>query len=143
MTNQLFITNLQSSADFRFLLSEEISSVPWEGVFFETKPISKGTLENEMEFVIVKSSAVASIVANKKPFLSHIQDGPLNGVVSFPNLGKDATLIVPCQNEGQNIQSYGHLLTFLRQVPAEQKDNLWKLVGDELENRLESGAPVW
>ena len=125
-------------------MSESISdATSAKGVFFETKPMTKESLQEPLEFVLVDSSSVASITANIAPFAKHLRDCSENEVRSFLNLGKDACLVCPCPNEGVNSQTYAHLMSFLRDAPVTQQVKLWKLVGEELENRLKKGHPVW
>ena len=38
--------------------------------------------------------------------------------------------------------SYGHLASFMRHVPEEQKHNLWQKVGEVMQKNL-SDAPIW
>jgi hypothetical protein len=61
-------------------------------------------------------------------------------VVSFPNLGKDAILVVPCPRGP--VSAYGHLAAFVRTAPEPQKHALWELVGRVMQQHLGT-APVW
>lgn len=61
-------------------------------------------------------------------------------MVAFPNLGKDAILVVPCPRGSPS--AYGHLAAFVRQAPKDQTHALWALVGDAMVQRLGT-KPVW
>jgi hypothetical protein len=61
-------------------------------------------------------------------------------VVSFANLGGDATLVVP--RPIADPSAYGHLAAFVRLAPQRQRLALWRAVGEVMQNRL-SKKPVW
>jgi len=143
MTNHQFITQLRTSSSFRSLLTDTILASEFDGAFMEFKAMSLSLLEAPVEFVLVNSAAVSSISADFNAFSSQLEDSTTNEVRSFANLGGDATLISPCWNENQSIQSYAHLMNFLREAPTKQVQNLWQLVGNKLEERLQHGKPVW
>jgi hypothetical protein len=65
---------------------------------------------------------------------------PGRGVVEFPNLGRDAIMVVPCPIGAAS--KYGHLAAFIRQAPESQKHALWEVVGEAMERRL-GKSPVW
>jgi hypothetical protein len=48
-------------------------------------------------------------------------------VCSFPNLGRDATLISPLPQPNINDTTYSHLSSFIRNAPKEQISQFWKL----------------
>lgn len=60
--------------------------------------------------------------------------------MTFPNLGRDATLVVPCPLADHS--AYGHLAAFVRHAPEHQRDALWQAVGEAMANRV-SKRPVW
>ena len=76
-------------------------------------------------------------------------------VVSFPNLGGDAHLVVPCppvknqsSNEQQNYQNiYGHLASFMKlNNNLEQVHNFWIQVGKIFEEEIQQrkgDQPIW
>jgi hypothetical protein len=61
-------------------------------------------------------------------------------VVSFANLGGDATLVVPCPLADPS--AYGHLAAFVRLAPERQRDALWRAVGEAMARRV-GDRPVW
>ena len=61
-------------------------------------------------------------------------------VVTFPNLGADATLVVPCPIGERGC--YWHLADFLRRGPVDQIDELWRCVAVAMNDRV-GVRPVW
>lgn len=139
MTNFDFIQNLEESEQFREFFTQTLTSVEYNGAFFETKPMKNSQIHSELEFVLVESTEVSNIQADPNPFDYHFYLCGNTEVRAFQNLGGDATLIAPCPNE----RNYGHLLQFLREGPEEQISELWRMVGYELNIRLSSNSPVW
>jgi hypothetical protein len=65
-------------------------------------------------------------------------------VVSFPNLGGDARLVVPTPQPGTPAPTYAHLARFCRQAPVAQLAALWRAVGTEvLAWWAGTTAPLW
>jgi hypothetical protein len=54
-------------------------------------------------------------------------DGSPPSVCSFPNLGRDATLISPLPQPNIDDTTYSHLSSFIRNAPKEQISQFWKL----------------
>lgn len=57
-------------------------------------------------------------------------------MISFPNLGNDALLVVPCNENSDSPQSYMHLANFMRMGPDEQIKIFWKEVVKQMFQRL-------
>ena len=68
----------------------------------------------------------------------------MQSVMSFHNLSKDATLVVPLPRVSES-RIYIHLANFLRHAPKHQKLDLWRLALDELLQKIEThpNRPVW
>jgi len=107
---------------------------------WETPPITSNTIQCNFEFVIIskpESSAYPDLEAYKEYFDTA---GPNNGVVTFPNLGHDAHLIVPSPlKEGVN---YSGLAEFFSHAPRPQQHALWKVLAREIKLRL-SEKNMW
>ena len=71
----------------------------------------------------------------KKYFSSQEQD-----IVTFPNLGKDATLVVPRPLVSNS--TYTHIANFVRQAPSLQQVKLWKTLGSVTQKNLGQN-PIW
>ena len=74
-----------------------------------------------------------------RDFQEHFDDCP-DDVLVFPNLGGDATMIVPRPREG--VPGYPHIAGFVRHAPMAQQLRLWKTVGETLHGLL-GDAPLW
>ena len=130
---QLWKHNDEFNSFYRHLLSAS----EYAGFFWELKPVQKNSLGADFEFVLVNSSILPGIKAEQRSFAEHFKGG---NVVSFPNLGGDAKLIVPeCRSEEQH---YAHLAAFVRNAPAEQVIDFWKMVGTEFGNAI-GDSPKW
>lgn len=102
--------------------------------------MTAATSSREFEFVLLDSPSLAAIPA-EDAFAKYFDSAAMKrGVVEFPNLGKDAILVVPCPQAPAS--AYGHLAAFVREAPDAQRHALWKLVGEAMERRL-GKEPVW
>jgi len=133
------LTHWQQDAEFRSFFFGLLSSSSFSAFRWETPPVTKGTSNRAFEFVLLDSPGLAA-VPDPKPFARHLANAPPSGVVAFPNLGKDAVLVVPTQLGPQS--AYGHLASFVRHAPEAQKHELWKMVGEAMSRRL-NDKPVW
>ena len=80
-------------------------------------------------------SKVDNILIFFRAFEKHFRRCP-NRVISFPNLGNDALLVVPCNENSDSPQSYMHLANFMRMGPDEQIKIFWKEVVKQMFQRL-------
>jgi hypothetical protein len=129
----------QQDEDFRSWFIDLLAVAPFSPFRWETPPITAKTADRLFEFVLLDSPELA-----RRPdpgaFAEHFRGANTTRVVEFPNLGKDAILVVPCP-DGRS-SAYGHLAAFIRQAPERQKHALWKQVGAAMVRRL-GDAPVW
>lgn len=95
------------------------------------------TLDEAFEFVLVNSSTLPGLTAEKHFFEKYFSG---ESVVSFPNLGGDAQLIVPTDKSADN--NYTHLATFVRNAAPEQVDKFWQVVA-EIYRKSISETPKW
>ena len=61
-------------------------------------------------------------------------------IATFPNLGGDATLVVPTPRADDS--AYGHIAAFVRNAPTDQQHELWKAVADAMAANL-ADRPLW
>jgi hypothetical protein len=129
----------QHDADFRSWFIGLLADAPFPAIRWETPPITTATADRPFEFVLLDSPGLAR---NPDPdaFAEHMSGAAENGVVEFPNLGKDAIMIVPCPSSP--LSAYGHIGAFMRQAPGPQRHALWELVGAAMGRRL-GAKPVW
>lgn len=129
---------LRDDKTFRTFLSETLADVPFPAFRWETPGVTTKTASKPFEFV-VSDSPELSRRPDRKAFAEHFADAGVEAI-TFKNLGGDAILVVPTP-QGE-LQAYGHLAPFLRSAPTSQQHELWRLVGEEMTNRL-GDRPVW
>lgn len=125
-------------ADFRAFFNDLLVDAPFSAFRWETPPITTATANRPFEFVLIDSPGLATH-PNINAFAEHFRDSS-SGVVEFPNLGRDATLIAPCPSGP--LSAYSHLGSFVRQAAASQKHALWQAVSAAMQRRL-GPQPVW
>lgn len=129
----------QQDDEFRSWFISLLADSPFAAFRWETPPISATTVNRPFEFVLIDSPGLAR-TPDEDAFSMHFSQEPNTGVVVFPNLGKNAILVVPCPQTLST--AYGHLGAFIRQAPESQRHELWKSVGVAMEQRI-SSRPVW
>lgn len=123
----------KSSSEFGVFFNSILKECSFEAFFWEVKPVISSTLDEAFEFVLVESSALATLNANKFPFAKYLLSND-SDVVVFPNLGKDALLVVP--NEIGQVNDYTHIANFVRNASRNQVVQLWKKVGEVYEKEI-------
>lgn len=131
------LTLWQEEEAFCAFFNALLADSAFRGFRWETPPITKQTQDREFEFVLVESNKLLRRV-DAVAFSEHF--GDTAAAVAVPNLGGDATLIVPCPR-GENA-AYGHLAAFVRQAPEQQRLKFWQLVGQTMLERV-SDQPLW
>lgn len=129
----------QDDEEFRALFVQILSDAPFEAHRWETPPITVETVPRPFEFVLLNSPGLARTV-DPDPFREHFLFDDSEGVVAFENLRKDALLVVPSPRGSED--AYGHLAAFVRRAPEAQVHELWRVVGESMEQKL-SDDPVW
>ncbi|MBY0457438.1 MAG: hypothetical protein K2V38_08895 [Gemmataceae bacterium] len=128
---------LRDDPAFRAWFNDLLAAVPFTAFRWETPGTTLADALGSFEFVALDAPFLAR---NPDPeaFAEHFRpDAP---VVAFPNLGGDATLIVPCPRAAHT--AYGHLAAFAREAPEAQRDAFWKLVAVATINALGT-TPMW
>jgi hypothetical protein len=125
---------------FRTFFNQLLADAPYRAFRWETPPLTLARFEEPFEFVLLDSPALERNV-DRHSFAEHFRDKA--EVAVFENLGRDATLVVPCPRNPAD--AYGHLAAFVREAPVEQCDALWRAVGQAMHQRLASRPedPVW
>ena len=129
----------QDDVDFRSMFLGLLANSPFAAFRWETPPITTATASRPFEFVLLDSPGLARN-PDANAFGEHFSRGSERGVVEFPNLGKDAIMVVPCPIGP--ISDYGHIGAFVRHAPEVQRHSLWKSVGAAMQRRLDT-KPVW
>lgn len=129
----------RSDPEFRSFFTTLLAGAPFTAFRWETPPITAATSGRTFEFVLLDSPELVT-APDQGAFAEHFRGAADGGVVEFPNLGKDAILVVPCPIGPPS--AYGHLAAFVRRAPEAQRHALWELVGAAMERRL-GATPVW
>jgi hypothetical protein len=116
----------QHDTEFCALFIALLADAPFAAFRWETLPITTATESRPFEFVLLDSPGLAS-TPDANAFARYFNGAATVGVVEFPNLGRDAIMIVPCPLGARS--AYGHLAAFVREAPESQKHALWQLVG--------------
>jgi hypothetical protein len=128
---------------FNDLLRTHFTRIDGDGAyFFECPAITSSNSTVDFEFVLIPSTALSKVKADHHAFSKHLAKAEKNqSVVTFPNIGGDSLLIVPCP--GTQNYSYAHLADFIRSAPALQANYLWQKVAEETIKRLRNGQKLW
>ena len=131
----------RSHAPFRSQLIAVLAASPYAAYFWETPPITTASLAQPFEFVLSDARGLASASPDVSAFREHFDsDDDRDGIVVFENLGRDATLVVPCPLAAP--EAYVHLAAFLRNAPEAQTHALLRCVAHEALSRA-SSRPLW
>jgi hypothetical protein len=126
---------------FLAALVAELAGAPYAAYFWETPPITVGTSDRPFEYVLVDAPGLASAAPEEGAFREHFSnDADGDDVVTFPNLGGDATLVVPCPVGP--LSSYAHLAAFVRHAGEWQRHALFSALGASVLSHL-SDRPLW
>ena len=117
-----WINFLKESEEFVEFFVDILKSNKYDAFFWEVKPTNLKKVNEEFEFVLVKSRTLSKVEANESSFKECFEKG--KEVISFPNLRGDAQLVVPTPiNE---IENYNHLANFVRKAPKKQVMKFWE-----------------
>ena len=107
-------------------------------VFWET---SRCTPLGNSEFKQKKTRASAELPmdsrADSSPFRAHLKGR--RSATSFPNLGKNATLVSPA-DKGKN---FSHIGNFYKHASGAEMKDFWKTVAKAVEDRIKLGESVY
>ncbi|MBX9654618.1 hypothetical protein K2Y11_13465 [bacterium] len=125
---------------FRTYFTQLLADSPFTAFRWENPPLTRESGTNLFEFVLIDRPSIDR-PADGTPFKKYFEEAsPSRNVTSFASLGKDATLIVPLPRGPRD--AYPHLGAFVRSAPTAQRDELWSVVGSELERQLGT-KPIW
>jgi hypothetical protein len=131
----------RSNESFRSFFTECVRDSGFDAFFWETPPVTLSSLEQPFEFVVVEGGSLGRLRPDPQPFSEHFSNRSSPSVLCFPNLGGDATLIVPVPITSDH-SSYTHFGTFLRTAPRQQIDFFWQTVGTAMQQQI-STSPTW
>lgn len=134
ISNQQFLQLLENESSFRSFYNEFLIGLGYEAFFWENKPMMKSNLDAHYECNIINTDFLSGKSPEVQTFRSYFKEG--RQVVTFPNLGNDAQLIVPCPVEHN--EGYAHIGAFIRQAPESQMQEFWQTVGKEMLNHIQN-----
>jgi hypothetical protein len=129
----------QDDEPFRSFFISLLASSKFAGYRWETPPVTAATADRPFEFVLLDAVGIER-APEPKAFAEQFRSAGGRQVVTFPNLGNDAVLVVPTALGPS--AAYVHLAAFVRHAPAAQVHALWRAVGAAVGSRL-SVKPVW
>lgn len=127
--------------DFRTYFTSVLGESEFSAFRWETPALSRALIDRPFEFVLIASLGFATRATDKGTYSEYFVDDDADfGVVTFPNLRGDSTLIVPSPRTDDDV--YGHLAAFVRGAMKEQSDALWRVVGVTMKS-LVGDRPIW
>jgi hypothetical protein len=151
----LWMVGSDEGRAFRGFTAETLAECPFQAFRWETPPVNDSNFDRLFEFVLVDSPSLDRPQSERQfrdQFGANTDD---ETVIVFPNIGRNAILVVPCPLVGPNQRAendrnaseefqfnYCHLSSFLRSGPPTQIDRFWIQVSTALHSRL-SAKPVW
>lgn len=138
ISNRNFLELLRDSQPFRKFYNRFLADTDYDAFFWENKPMTDQKLGDDYECNILNSNFLAGRSPDAQTFRQYFDEN--KKVVTFPNLGNDAELIVPCpQNENA---CYTHIGSFVRKADDDQIDEFWRVTGHEAHRAIGS-KPKW
>jgi len=131
---------LRDDADFRAFWNAALAASRWPAFFWETPPVTRATIDRELEMTLTDAPALAKVTADRSAFADRLDAAAGADVIAFPNLGGDAVLVVPIPVV--RADAYGHLGAFVRRAPPAQADHFWAKVAETALAHV-SDAPTW
>ena len=128
---------LVEDESFRELVLNEMRAAPYVAFRWETPPLDSTKSEQPFE-CLLHDSPELDVPADPTDFNTYFQTG--TEVVTFKNLGGDATLIVPCPIAKS--ANYSHIGSFHRSAPLSQQHAFWIAVANAALAKI-GPLPLW
>ncbi len=139
LTVEQVLHALRDDPAFRSGWNDALASLSFSAFRWETPVTTAETLGDPFEAVVVDSPSLGR-PQSPSAFAELFDVEPDRDVITAPNLGGDALMIIPSPRS--DAPCYGHLATFVRGAPPEQRDSLWKAVAVASLGRV-GDRPVW
>lgn len=140
LTFRELFEHLETDAAFTEWYTGVLSGVSLRAFFWEYPPLTERNLDQSAEFVLIESSSLARLHPDPRPFEDQFARHPDALVLTFPNLGGDALLVVPAPVASH--EAYPHLAAFLRGAPKPQTEALWKAAAKAVRENV-GANPRW
>ena len=129
-----------ADASFRSAWIAFLRDAPFRAFFLETPPTTRAHQHLPFELVLIDAPPLAVVRADETSFAAELVRAPQQDVLTFPNLGGDAVLVVPAPRGPK--EAYGHLAAFVRLAPPDQVDATFVALAHTIDARL-GDAPLW
>jgi hypothetical protein len=142
MSFRRFFDLMASQAEFQRFLSQLLRESRLSSYLFEMPPVKASNIDSPVEFVLIPGPLMTGAPdrhAYEEYFAWPIARS--RGVVSFPNLGKDALLVVPVPTSEHS--DYKDLRSFLESAPTEQQSALWSELGSQVLSHIRKERAIW
>ena len=126
LTHAEVIENWISDPAFRKFYNRILKDCSFEAFYWEHPPMTKEKLDQAYEFVLINSHSLNRVSPEPRAFAQYFKVS--HPVVTFPNLGGDAHLIVPAPLIADD--NYTHIGKFVRNAPDSQIDAFWQKAGE-------------
>lgn len=138
-----FLRQLACDGALQDGLTRALAAAPFAALFWECRPLSRATLNEAFECVLVDAPALARLSSERGPFAAQLDRDPQALVAIFPNLGHDALLVAPTGHGSRATPApYAHLAAFCRTAPAAEQRALWSTVAQAALDRVRE-TPFW
>jgi len=104
-----------------------LSASDADAFFWEHPALTAERLGHAAEFVLIDAPSLARVSPDPEPFRQKFELHLEGDVITFPNLGGDAILVVP--RPLGSADAYAHLAAFVRSGPTEQVRSFWQRTG--------------
>ena len=138
LSHRRFLTLLSENESFAYWYNQQLADCPFNAFFWENRPMTKHNLNETYECTIVKSGELSRVPPDSTAFDSYFK--PDSETVTFPNLGGDAQLVVPCPAAEKSV--YTQIGIFARDAPGHQITDFWTRVGKEMLDHIQQ-EPRW
>lgn len=138
LSHQQFLTLLSGNDEFINWYNQILANTDFDAFFWENRPVTMARLDEPYECTIVKSEQLSRVSPDSTTFDSYFSSD--SDVVTFPNLGGDAGLVVPCPVADRSV--YTQIGSFVRGAPKHQIKEFWKRVGNEMLENIQQ-EPRW
>ena len=135
-----FFERLRSSPEFADWYSDTLATFEADAFYWEFPPLAHSTLDDGARFVLIEAPMLARLPAEPGPFAEHFDGNPDEDILVFPNLGHDATLIVPAPRGSPD--DYPHFAAFLRKADKDQVRSLWRVAAATVLDQV-TDQPMW
>jgi hypothetical protein len=142
ITYQQALKLLIEDQSFRSQFIHELQLIPMQSFYWECPALSSENSKKQFEFIL-KEANLHQSPTDSQAFHKYFQNCK-NNIVTFQNLGGDATLIVPCPLASTD--HYGHFAEFLRNAPSDQIHTLLIRIGRQALKNLKDLSPrelIW